>query len=261
LESDDSNKKQLLMAFTSPSVLSFSMAAPLYTWPKPQRHSWIAVATGSRRVERSMTLMRRKMRGGLMVVVWCCVAAGCSTFGVGRTPSPDATLPSAPPCPGPAVDTRTWREYSVLIPEGVFRIRLPAGWMHTPSHAGLYPRGADADGPYWSTDWARQNNYFQQWVQPAGNLTLKDSAPRDIDAQPLEYRACEEDLAGTRALFETQAYAIPMDPQAGDLRRYAASMMLQVKAGGWLVVSGIFETRHGQEEFLTALRTVHLLGE
>ena len=196
-----------------------------------------------------------------MGVVWCCVAAGCSMFGAARIPSPDATLPSAPPCPGPAVDARTWREYSVLIPEGVFRIRLPAGWMHTPSHAGLYPRGADADGPYWSTYWARQNDYFQQWVQPAGSLTLKDAAPRDPGAQTLEYSACEEYLAGTRALFETQAYAIPMDPQAGALRLYAASMMLPVKAGGWLVVSGVFETRRGQEEFLTALRTAHLAGE
>jgi hypothetical protein len=208
-----------------------------------------------------MTRMQRKMRGGLMLVVWCCVAAGCSMFGAGRTPSLDATLPSAPPCPAPALDARTWRDYSVLIPEGVFRIRLPTGWMHTPSHAGLYPRGADADGPYWSTDWARQNDYFQQWVQPAGSLTLKDSAPRGIDAQPLEYSACEEYLSGTRALFETQAYAIPMDPPAGALKLYAASMMIQVKAGGWLVVSGVFETRRGQEEFLTALRTARLAGE
>ena len=207
-----------------------------------------------------MTLMQQKMRGGLMVVVWFCVAAGCSMFGAGRTPSPDATLPSAPPCPGPAIDARSWREYSVLTPEGVFRIRLPAGWMHTPSHAGLYPRGADADGPYWSSYWARQNDYFQQWVQPAG-MTLKDSAPREPDAQSLEYRSCEEYLSGTRALFETQAYALPADPQAGALRRYAASMMLQVKAGGWLVVSGVFETRRGQEEFLTALRTAHLAPE
>jgi len=38
-------------------------------------------------------------------------------------------------------------------------------------------------------------------------------------------------------------------------------MMLPVEAGGWLVVSGIFETRRGQEEFLTALRTAHLAGE
>jgi hypothetical protein len=38
-------------------------------------------------------------------------------------------------------------------------------------------------------------------------------------------------------------------------------MMLQVKAGGWLVASGVFETRRGQEEFLTALRTAHLAGE
>jgi len=201
------------------------------------------------------------MRGGLMGVIWCCVVAGCSTFGAGRTASPDATLLSAPPCPGPAVDARTWREYSVLTPEGVFRIRLPAGWMHTPSHAGLYPRGADADGPYWSTDWARQNDYFQQWVQPAGSLTLKDAAPRDPDAQSLEYSHCEEYASGTRALYETQAYAIPIDPQTGALRLYAASMMLQVNAGGWLVVSGVFETRRGQEEFLTALRTAHLAGE
>jgi len=196
-----------------------------------------------------------------MVVVWCCVAAGCGTFGDGRTPHPDASLPSAPPCPGPAVDARTWREYSVLIPEGVFRIRLPAGWMHTPSHAGLYPRGADADGPYWSTFWARQNDYFQQWVQPAGRLTLKDSAPRDPDAQTLEYGACEEYLSGTRALFETQAYAIPIGSQADAVRLYAAAMLLQIKAGGWLVVSGVFETRQGQVEFLAALRTAHLTGE
>jgi hypothetical protein len=159
------------------------------------------------------------------------------------------------------MDARAWREYSVLIPGGVFRIRLPAGWMHTPSHAGLYPRGADADGPYWSTFWARQNDYFRQWVQPAGDLTLKDSTPGDPDAHALEYNACEEDLSGTRALFETQAYALPMDPSADALRRYAASMMLPVKAGGWLVVSGVFETRSGQEEFLTALRTAHLAGE
>jgi len=208
-----------------------------------------------------MTLMQRKMRGGLMLVVWCCVAAGCSTFGAGRTPSPEATLPSAPPCPGPALDARTWRDYSVLIPEGVFRIRLPAGWMHTPSHAGLYPRGGGADGPYWSTYWARQNDYFQQWVQPSGSLTLKDSAPRDPDAHALEYSACEENVFGTKALFETQAYVIPMAPQADALRRYAASMTIQVKAGGWLAVSGVFETRRGQEEFLTALRTAHLAGE
>ena len=52
-----------------------------------------------------------------------------------------------------------------------------------------------------------------------------------------------------------------MDPPADALRRYAASMMLPVEAGGWLVVSGIFETRRGQEEFLTALRTAHLAGE
>ena len=201
------------------------------------------------------------MRGGLMVVVWCCLAAGCSTFGAGRTASPGAALPSAPPCPGPAMDTRTWREYSVLAPEGVFRIRLPAGWMHTPSHAGLYPRGADADGPYWSTDWARQNDYFQQWVQPAGGLPLKDSAPSDPDAQSLEYSTCEEYLSGTRALFETQAYALPVDPQAGALRLYAAAMMLPVKDGGWLVISGVFETRQGQEEFLAALRTAHLARE
>ena len=116
-----------------------------------------------------------------MLVIWCGVAAGCSTFGAGGVPSPDAALPSAPPCPAPALDARTWRDYSVLIPEGVFRIRLPAGWMHTPSHAGLYPRGADADGPYWSTDWARQNDYFQQWVQPAGSLTLKDAAPQYLE--------------------------------------------------------------------------------
>jgi ribosomal protein L11 methylase PrmA len=38
-------------------------------------------------------------------------------------------------------------------------------------------------------------------------------------------------------------------------------MMLRVKAGGWLVVSGIFETRRGQEEFLAALRTARLAGE
>jgi len=208
-----------------------------------------------------MTLMQQKMRGGLMLVVWCCVAAGCSTFGAGRTPSPEATLPSAPPCPGPALDARTWREYSVLIPEGVFRIRLPAGWMHTPSHAGLYPRGRDADGPYWSTYWARQNDYFQQWVQPSGSLTLKDSAPRDPDAHALEYSACEEYVSGTKALFETQAYAIPIDPPAGALRLYAASMTIQVKAEGWLVVSGVFETRRGQEEFLTALRTARLAGQ
>jgi hypothetical protein len=201
------------------------------------------------------------MRGGLLVVVGFCVAAGCSMIGAGRTPGPDAALPSAPPCPGPGMDARTWREYSVLTPEGVFRIRLPAGWMHTPSHAGLYPRGADADGPYWSTYWARQNDYFHQWVQPAGSLTLKDSPPRDPDTQTLEYSHCEEYLSGTRALFETQAYAIPMGPQAGALRLYAASMMLQVKAGGWLVASGVFETRRGQEEFLTALRTAHLAGE
>ena len=198
------------------------------------------------------------MRGGLMLVVWCCVAAGCSMFGAARPPSSDAALPSAPPCPAPVLDTLTWREYSVLIPEGVFRIRLPAGWMHTPSHAGLYPRGADADGPYWSTYWARRNDYFQQWVQPAGGLTLKDAAPRAPDAHALEYSACEEPGSGTRALFETQAYA---DPQAGALRLYAASMMLQVKAGGWLVVSGAFETRRGQEEFLAALRTARLAGE
>jgi len=196
-----------------------------------------------------------------MLVVWCCVAAGCSTFGAGRTPSPEATLPSAPPCPGPALDEQTWREYSVLIPEGVFRIRLPAGWMHTPSHAGLYPRGADADGPYWSTYWARQNDYFQQWIQPSGSLTLKDSVPRDPDAQTLDYSACEEYVYGTRALFETQAYAIPIAPQSDALRLYAASMTLQVKAGGWLAVSGVFETRRGQEEFLTALRTARLAGE
>jgi hypothetical protein len=169
--------------------------------------------------------------------------------------------PAPPPCPGPAVDARNWREYCVLIPEGVFRIRLPAGWMHTPSHAGLYPRGADADGPYWSTYWVRQNDYFQQWVQPADRLILKDSAPYDPDAQSLEYGACEEDLSGTRALFETQAYAIPMGSQADAVRLYAASMLLQIKAGGWLVVSGVFETRQGQVEFLAALRTAHLAGE
>lgn len=90
---------------------------------------------------------------------------------------------------------------------------------------------------------------------------MKDSAPRDIDAQILEYSACEEVLSGTRALFETQVYAIPMDPPAGVLRRYAAAMMIPVNAGGWLVVSGVFETRRGQEEFLTALRTAHLAGE
>jgi hypothetical protein len=196
-----------------------------------------------------------------MVVVWCCVAAGCSTFGAGRTPSPDAALPSAPACPGPAVDARAWREYSVLTPEGVFRIRLPAGWMHTPSHAGLYPRGSDADGPYWSTFWARQNNYFRQWVQPAGRLALKDSAIGEPDAQTLEYSACEEYRFGTKALFETQAYALPIGPQAGASRLYAAAMMVPVKARGWLVVSGVFETRHGQEEFLTALRTAHLADE
>jgi hypothetical protein len=208
-----------------------------------------------------MTLMQQKMRGGLMLVVWCCVAAGCSTFGAGRPPSPEATLPSAPPCPGPALDARTWQEYSVLTPEGVFRIRLPAGWMHTPSHAGLYPRGRAADGPYWSTYWARQNDYFQQWVQPSGSLTLKDSAPHDPDAHALEYSACEEYVSGTMALFETQAYAIPIDPPASDLRLYAASMTIQGKAGGWLVVSGVFETRRGQEEFLTALRTARLEGQ
>jgi hypothetical protein len=209
-----------------------------------------------------MTLMHRTMRGSLMVVACCCVAAGCSMFGAGGTPSPDdAALPSAPPCPGPGLDAQVWREYSVLIPEGVFRIHLPAGWMHTPSHAGFYPRGADADGPYWSTDWARENDYFQQWVQPAGSLTLKDSGPRDPSVQALEYRACEEYLSGTRALFETQVYSIPMEPPADALRRYAASMMLPVEAGGWMVVSGVFETRRGQEEFLTALRTAHLAGE
>jgi hypothetical protein len=159
------------------------------------------------------------------------------------------------------MDARTWREYSVLTPEGVFRIRLPPGWMHTPSHAGLYPRGADADGPYWSTDWARQNDYFHQWVQPAGLPSLQDSAPRDPAAQVLEYRACEEELSGTMALFETQAYALPIGPQAADVRRYAASMMLPVNAAGWLVVSGVFETRRGQEEFLAALRTAHLARE
>jgi hypothetical protein len=210
----------------------------------------------------TMTLMQRTMRAGVMLVVCCCVAAGCSMFGAGGTPSPDdATLPSAPPCPGPGLDARTWQEYSVLIPEGVFRIRLPAGWMHTPSHAGFYPRGTDADGPYWSTDWARGNDYFQQWVQPAGSLTLKDSAPGEPGVQALEYRACEEPFSGTRALFETQAYAIPMAPPADALRRYAASKMLPVEAGGWLVVSGVFETRRGQEEFLTALRTAHLANE
>jgi hypothetical protein len=82
-----------------------------------------------------------------------------------------------------------------------------------------------------------------------------------MDAPPLEYRACEEYLSGTRALFETQVYPIPMVPPADALRRYAASMMLPVKAGGWLVVSGVFETRRGQEEFLTALRTAHLASE
>ncbi|MBI5578784.1 MAG: hypothetical protein HY895_06490 [Deltaproteobacteria bacterium] len=196
----------------------------------------------------------------LMLVVWCLVAAGCSTFGPGSRLGRDAPLPSAPPCPGQAMDARSWREYSVLTPEGFFRIRLPAGWMHTPSHAGLYPRGAGADGPYWSTYWARQNDYFRQWVQPVG-ITLKDSAPREPDVQSLEYSACEEVVSGTRALFESQAYALPADPPAGALRLYAAAMMLPVRAGGWLVVSGVFETRRGQEEFLTALRTAHLAPE
>jgi hypothetical protein len=196
-----------------------------------------------------------------MLIVWCFAAAGCSMFGTGRTPGSNATQPSAPPCPGPAVDARTWRDYRVLIPEGVFCIRLPAGWMRTPSHAGFYPRGRDADGPYWSTYWARRNDSFHQWVQPDGRLTLKDSAPRDSSAQILDYRACEEYLSGTRALFETQAYAIPIDPRPGEVRLYAASMMLQVNSGGWLVVSGVFETRRGQEEFLTALRTAHLARE
>jgi hypothetical protein len=196
-----------------------------------------------------------------MVVVGCCVAAGCSTFGAGRTPSPDATLPSAPPCPAPAVDARAWREFSVLTPEGVFRIRLPADWMHTPSYAGFYPRGTDADGPYWSTYWARQNDSFHQWVQPAGGPTLKDSTPHDPGAHILEYRACEEDLYGVKALFETQVYVLPIDPPAAGVRLYAASLMLPVTAGGCLVVSGVFETRRGQEEFLTALRTAHLARE
>jgi ribosomal protein L11 methylase PrmA len=38
-------------------------------------------------------------------------------------------------------------------------------------------------------------------------------------------------------------------------------MVLRVKTGGWLVVSGVFETRRAQEEFLTALRTAHLAVE
>ena len=212
-------------------------------------------------MKRPMTPMQRKMLRGLMVVVWCCAAAGCSIFGGGRTPGSDVPQPSAPPCPEPAVDARAWREYSVLIPEGLFFIRLPAGWTHTPSHAAFYPRGAGADGPYWSTDWARRNDYFHQWVQPTGRPTLKDSAPGDPGAHILDYRACEEDLSGTMALFETQAYAIPIDPQAAEVRLYAASLMLPVRTGGWLVVSGVFKTRRGQEEFLAALRTAHLARE
>jgi hypothetical protein len=212
-------------------------------------------------VKRQVTRMKQKLGAGLMAVAWCCLAAGCSMIGTGSAPGPAAPLPSAPACPAPAMDARAWREYSVLTPEGVFRIRLPPGWMHTPSHAGFYPRGADADGPYWSTDWARQNDYFHQWVQPDGGLTLKESALRNPAAQTLEYSACEEDLSGATALFETQAYALPIDPPGDASRFYAASTMLPLEAGGWLVISGVFETRRAQEEFLAALRTAHLARE
>jgi len=143
--------------------------------------------------------------------------------------------------------------HSVRLREGTFSIRLPPGWKHTPPIPGLYPRGMDGDGPYWSTLWTCGSyDYFHQWMQPHGAPALEGAEPRE-DWTATEYAARRELIRGREAVIETRLL-VPASGSGDEL--YAAAATVQAGPGLWLVIKACVTSRRAREELLAAFRTI-----
>jgi len=166
---------------------------------------------------------------------------------------------SAQPCPAPKLSMDAWKEYRVPINEGMFTILLPRGWKQYPSTPGLYPRGMDHDGPYWSTSWVRgKYDYFHQWIQPINIPAMRGRTARE-DLTVSEYVSCNEKISGREATIETEALLSSLPSVPYQFRVwYCAAATIEVRPSLWLCVSGCLRSKKGQEELLAALRTMDL---